>query len=327
MRKLASIQVVTNTRPAPRLDNLVYVEVGGWQCLVPKDMYPDGTKVVFFEPDALLPTDYDTGLLKKDTSTGVTRWLVKETNVRGNHTAGLVMPLDVVGVDGEPGQDVTASLGVVKYIAPSELQAMSGGEMIGPYSSRWCPKSDATRIQNYREHYDEIRRLDWDVSVKCDGTSRTVVNDGGKLRYFTRNNEITPTPELESITPTEELLALGDGYAIQSELVGPRIQTNSLQLPAPECKVFALWFRRRTIDRAEWPDFPNTVHEITDWEWPERYEDCFEKVRHLSGFYTPGCLDEGLVFCLQSHQDIPEWMTDETRRLKILNEAYTEKIG
>lgn len=324
MRKLASIQTVTNTRPAPRLDNLVYVEVGGWQCLVPKNTYPDGSRVVFFEPDALLPTNYGCEFLTKDTSTGQKRWLVKETSIKGNHTAGLVLPLETVGVDGQPGDDLTKQLDIAKYVSPTELQAMSGGTIIGPYIPRWCPKSDATRIQNYHEHYQEITHLAWDVSVKCDGSSRTVVNDNGKLRYFTRNNEITPTKELTTLTPTRQLLELGDGYAIQMELLGPRIQRNRLQLAAPQALVFALWYRHQSIDRADWPDFPNTVKEITDWNWPEHYEDCFQQTAKLAGNYTKNCLDEGLVFCLKSHQQIPDWMVDQTRRLKILNQNYTQ---
>lgn len=325
-RHLASIQVISKISDAPRLDRLEYLTVSGWKCLAPKGMYKEGDKVVFFEPDSLLPVNY--GVLKdEDNSTGVTRYRVRATNIRGNHTAGFVVPLDTAGVSGEVGDDVTDKLGVVKYLSPADIASYGGNGIIGKFVSFWCPKSDATRIQNYAEHYEDIRALDWDVSVKCDGTSRTLVNDGGKIRYFTRNNEIEPTELLEKVSPVEQLLELGDGFAVQYELLGPKIQANPLKLPEQVGKVFAVWYKRESIDRKDWPDFPETVKSVDDWVFPETYDEALVKVDGISGAYSEGRLDEGLVFCLKNHQELPDWFTDQTRRFKILNQSYVDSLG
>lgn len=324
-RKLASVQRVNEITPAKGLDKLELVSVVGWNSLAPKGMYKVGDKVVYFEPDSLLANNYGVPL-KEDKNTGLYR--VRSQKIRGNYSQGLILPLDVVGIDPETpfNTNVTEELGVIKYISIEDTisNVISGGP-IGAYQTRFAPKTDAIRIQNLANHYDEIKSLEWDVSVKCDGTSRTIVNDGGEIRYFSRNNEIAPNDGLKAVAPVDELIKLGDGWAIQFELLGPRIQSNRLALAEPLGLVFAVWNHRKNLDRADWPELPHTVREVTDWVFPDTYEEAIEKVNGLTGSYTDGRLDEGLVFCLKQGQEVPEWL-DETRRFKIINMEFAAMI-
>jgi len=55
MRKLASIQTIVDIQPIPKSDYLERVTVLGWHCVVKKDEFKVGDKIVYVEVDSILP--------------------------------------------------------------------------------------------------------------------------------------------------------------------------------------------------------------------------------------------------------------------------------
>ena len=55
MRKLASVQEITNITPIENADAIELATVLGWNCVVKKNEVSIGEKVVYFEIDSFLP--------------------------------------------------------------------------------------------------------------------------------------------------------------------------------------------------------------------------------------------------------------------------------
>lgn len=54
MNKLASIEVITEITKHPNADLLELTQVLGYTCIVPKDTFKVGEKIVFVSPDTIL---------------------------------------------------------------------------------------------------------------------------------------------------------------------------------------------------------------------------------------------------------------------------------
>lgn len=318
-RHLATVQTISSVRGVEHLDNLELATISGWEVLVPTGRFREGQRVVYFEPDSLTPNNYGVPL-KKDPASGL--FHVTSSTVRGVNTAGLVVSLEDAHVNENTPTNVNISgqLHVIKYTSPLELAA-NAGDVIGPYQTRFAPKTDATRIQNFASLYPEIARMTWEATVKADGTSRTVVNDRETIRYFTRNKEIKPTPVLIDASPINEIKDMGDGWCVQFELCGPKIQGNPLNLTHPTGFVFAVTYRGEYVPKKKWGErFEHVVKDV-EWEWPNTVEEAIHRVDGINSHYTEGRMDEGIVFYLANGQDRPHWL-DATRRIKIINPSY-----
>lgn len=115
MRKLASIQKVTNIRKHPNADTLDICNVLGWEVIIKTGDFKDGDWCVFYECDSVLPKHEIFAFLEKR------KYRIKTQKLRGIISQGLVMPISIIKtltgkeIKLEEGKDVTELLGVIKH--------------------------------------------------------------------------------------------------------------------------------------------------------------------------------------------------------------------
>lgn len=335
MRKLVTIQEITSIHPIANADRLETAKVLGWNIVVGKNEFEPGDKIVFFEIDSLLP-ETDPVFEKFQARSQKTVFVdgkeirghvVSTMKLRGVISQGLVMALSDFNIDPdtEIGTEVTDLLGVVKW----EEAIPVSSDIVGKFDSRFAPKSDAIRVQSLIENWDEIKQMDWEVTVKADGTSTTLINDDGKVRIFSRNWEISEDSTAFAVAKETGLIdeiTKHTGMAVQFELVGPGIQSNRLKLSKLTPLVFAVWDRGQKLKREEWPELmlENAVPLLGDeWRPQGTVEEMIEKVSGLRGSITKNVLDEGIVFHTVG-DNLPVWM-DRNANFKIINNKFLIK--
>lgn len=247
MRKLASVRTISAVRPIDGADAIEAVQVDGWQCVAKKGEFSQGDPCVYFEIDSFLPAGnpafafMESRGKQKDTH-GREGYRLRTIKLRGTLSQGLALPLSAVGVDdAQLGDDVTDAIGVTKWEPP--MPACLGGEAKGVIPG-WIRKTDQERIQNMPEILG--LELDYEVSVKLDGSSMTVYHRDGETGVCSRNLDLRETEgnSFWSVARRyglpEKLANIGN-VAIQGELIGPGIQGNQEKLSYHDMYVFDVW--------------------------------------------------------------------------------------
>ncbi|HMA78148.1 MAG TPA: RNA ligase (ATP) [Candidatus Paceibacterota bacterium] len=242
-RKLASIRLVTDILPHPNADRLEIAQVDGWTVVVGKGQFRRDQVVVFCEIDSMLPAREEFAFLAPSCSTigddDKVRYRIKSRKLRGVLSQGLVLPLSVLPEDAlvSLGDDVTDVLDIKKY----EPKLPDDRSVVGPFPS-CVPKTDQERIQNL--YMSMLQGGAFHCTEKLDGTSCTVVKLGGKIKICSRNYEIDQNrfgPIVRAVHNSGVLDCIQDGYAIQGEVCGPKIQGNRYKLPDSELFVFGVF--------------------------------------------------------------------------------------
>jgi RNA ligase (TIGR02306 family) len=163
--KLASIESITSIKHHSNADALDIVGVLGYECITVRDRYRVGDRVVFIQPDTVLPDKEWAQVFKKKSSR------VRAIKLRGEWSFGIVMGLTEVdsSVDlstVEVGTDISAHIGVFKYEPPAPTSLDAKGNL--PYNIQ---KTDEERFQNLIDKLPMGERVD--VTLKIDGQSAT----------------------------------------------------------------------------------------------------------------------------------------------------------
>jgi RNA ligase (TIGR02306 family) len=116
MRKLASIQEITNIKEIPKADKIEVATVLGWKVVVRKDEFKIGDKVVYIEIDSKLPPREEFSFLKDR------NYKVKTIKLRGQISQGIIFNLSILKNKKkyEIGDDVTDELGIKKILTQEE---------------------------------------------------------------------------------------------------------------------------------------------------------------------------------------------------------------
>lgn len=257
IRHLARVVTIDSIHPAQNADRLEITMVGGWQVVVRKSSFSPGDRTVFAEIDAAVPVDDPrfgiTGPMAEQATTidGTPRFVIRSVSLRGNLSQGMLFDIAAFPdlADTPVGTDVTDALGIVKF----DAELPDDSSFIGDFPSRFARKSDAERIQNLTVLWPDLTGHDWIATEKLDGTSVTLINDGGRVRVAGRNFEVVPEgqPIWDAVDVTEFLDATSDGDAVQGELVGPKIGGNRLGLDRPRFAVFAVYRQGRPVPRPD----------------------------------------------------------------------------
>jgi len=245
MKKLATIQKITELNPIPKADRIEVASVLGWKLVVKKGEFQAGDLCVYIVIDTLLPpTSWNEFL--HDKSDPEKKIRLRTVKMRGQISQGLALPMSILGdriTEFEEGDDVTQILGVEKYEKPIPTQ-LDGSMRCG--FPGLIPKTDEILVQNVPGVMEEMRGKTFYGTVKIDGTSGTFANLDGEIHACSRN-----TSWLESETNTywqmvkkynlkEVLLGAGD-IAIQGEVAGPSIQKNTAGLSEQQLFVFDVY--------------------------------------------------------------------------------------
>ena len=265
-RKMATVRRIDAILPIPDADRIEVAKVGGWQVVVGKGEFSAGEPVVFYEIDTFMPTDNQNYAFLAERGTKdmvvdgrpTVGHVLKTARLRGVYSQGLVLkpsavlPSSIPEYAYEKMADrmacVDSLVGVCEYVKP---QADTSVGFVGKYDPFIAPRTDAERIQNIDQRtFDLIKRTEYEVSVKVDGTSVSMVFDDrtNSFRIFSHNNEFDVSEGMGKIAYD---CATGQGLrafceanhmtTLQAELCGPKIQSDRLGLGRHRLFVFSIW--------------------------------------------------------------------------------------
>lgn len=256
-RKLVSVRKIGALRPIPNADAIDVAEIDGWEVVVKKGEFAQGDTCAYFEIDSFLPIRPEFEFLRKGCykkfEDGTEGFRLRTIKLRGQISQGLALPLagllaaDYFDFVGGPqvGDDITDAIGVTKYDPP--CAAVISGDARGVFPS-FIRKTDQERIQNlFNKLKEECADMEFEVSVKLDGSSMTVYLNADDYGVCSRNLNMSETGgnTMWKIARDSGLISALQGYgrniAIQGEIIGPGIQKNPEKLHAPGFYVFDVW--------------------------------------------------------------------------------------
>lgn len=195
---------------------------GKWKGIVRKAEVDLGLLVTVYLPDALIPPSDDMKFMEAN------NWRVRMRRFRGAPSEVLIVPLKIAG--GFVGLDCTDMLGVTKYHkpVPANLQGKAKGEFPG-----FIPKTDEPNYQNSegQEGIEKLAGKPFFITEKADGSSTTAFKYKGQFGLCSRNWELEKDEEngYWKVAIQHQLEErLPEGYAIQWETCGPKIQSNPM---------------------------------------------------------------------------------------------------
>lgn len=313
MRKLATVQIISDIKPIEGADRIEVASVLGWKVVIKKDEFKPGDPAVYCEVDSFLPVKPEFEFLRKSSykkmSDGSEGFRLKTIKLRGVISQGLLLP--VTAIPGYPevppvGTDVSDLLGVIKYEPP--VPAQLAGEVKGPFPG-FISKTDEERVQNLIDILPTYRDSLFYVTEKVDGTSITIYLKDGQFGICSRNLELVENPEntywrvVKELDIERKLRDLGRNIALQGELIGEGIQKNIYKLRGQTIKFFDAF----DIDKYEYFDYSSFISIIAQFglstvplvdasiKLPASVDDILMMANGPSAL-NPAANREGLVF-------------------------------
>ena len=244
MRKMASIRSIDNIEPITNADSIEVATVSGWKVVVKKGEFKTNDLVVYLEIDSWVPTSLAPFLSKgkePKVFNGVEGERLRTVKLRGQISQGLLLPIDCTTIsDGEgnvisvsEGDDVTEFLGIQKWERPLPTQLQ--GQAKGNFPS-FIRKTDQERCQNLQKNiFVDWKDLEWEISLKLDGSSLTGYYNNGETGICSRNLELMDNDEnsgnsfiqtFNSSGLKDAIKSIGRNVAVQGEMMGEKIQGN-----------------------------------------------------------------------------------------------------
>lgn len=244
-RHMASVKEILNISPIENADSIELATIDGWRSVVKKGQFNVGEKVVFCEPDSLLPDKPEFEFMRSK------HFRIRTCRLRGTTSQGICFPMSILP-DGTylVNDDVSELLGITKYEPPVPVQLR--GRVRCPIHRLAVPKTDEVRVQNIPKILEKYRGHEFNLTEKIDGTSMSVYMDPETgLHVCSRNVDLAPDFEhkfngdaywryaLEH--DIEEILKQLGNVALQGELFGEGIQKNKYGLKGLHYRVFNVW--------------------------------------------------------------------------------------
>lgn len=258
----ATIQIIDNIVPIQGADKIELANVLGWQCVVEKNKFQIGQKVIYVQIDTLLPYREHYAFLERsspfkeygleygeDVIPSVKYTRLKTAKFLGNISQGLLLSLSDYDIknDIEVGVDVSTLIGAIKYSKPIHISLC--GNAKGTFPS-FIQKTDEERIQNIVGNINKFDGKEVYMSIKIDGTSATyyylidkdefgicsrnmlMLEDGGSIyAQIAKRDNIKDNLK-------KYCLSIGKSIAIQGEIAGPSIQGNRMKLATQTLYLF-----------------------------------------------------------------------------------------
>lgn len=246
-RKLVTIRTISNILTIPNCDNIVLSIIDGWSVITKISEFSIGDSCVFFEIDSFLPEDPRYTFLKLSTFNTKPGHRIKSMKMKGVISQGLALPLSMFPeVDPTSKEDLAPTLGVIKYDNDTFLGGSNVGKTAGNFPS-FIPKTDQPRIQNLPHYFTSFTNETFEETLKLDGSSMTCYKVPTALNFFqkflsffksypkyhfgvcSRNQELKRTESSDFWATAIKLdieSKIPVGFAIQGEIIGPKIQSN-----------------------------------------------------------------------------------------------------
>jgi len=317
VRKLASVEVIRDIQPIEGYDKLQLVTVQGWQVVMniyetlgipfkePRNETNElkGTKVIFFEVDAVFPEDRYSQcdfwkFLKKTYMGGL---VIQKDFKNGIISQGMILPLSFLENDysnKEEGTIVTKELGILKFYAKNDperpkwykklekkpkhkKQDQDKTEFL-PFPEDILEKTDQLRVQSHLDLLEKAGpdRL-WTATQKFDGTSVQFFffqksEKERRVGICSRNREVNMVKREkfdadffhlnEKYQILKRLEELGLNISIQGECYGHKINGNRHQLAEKEIDLVV--FDIFDIDTKKFWSFDRVETLMSLWKIP-----------------------------------------------------------
>jgi len=345
MRKLVTIRTIDRLIPIDGCDNICLAVIDGWQVIVKKTEFVVGDSCLFFEIDSFIPiTDERFNSLKPTKFNGIEGYRLKTLKIRKTLSQGLALPLMMFPeIQDFFLEDYSEALGVVKY--DNSVAEAKGGVKSG-YSAwkfpSYIPKTDQERVQNLTSYFTTMKDEVFEETLKLDGSSITcfvmpkprtwiqkLLNKLGiktkltqEFRVCSRNLEIKePKDSTERQSDfwavakkykLDEKIPLG--YAVQGEMIGPKIQANHEKVHDLEVYAFDVY------------DIENSRYLLPD----ERREFCaiynIPHVPVINTDYKPFASDLQVLLARAEGQSINPGTISEGRVYKHVSKDISFKV-
>lgn len=247
MRKLATLEEIIEIKEHSNADAIELAIVRGWQSVVKKAEFKAGDQIIYCEIDSWIPHKIAPFLTRgNDTPKefeGIKGQRLKTARFRGEISQGLILSASLLPEDHsfQKGDDVAEVLGIIKWEPP--IPACLGGQVVGGFPTHLVRKTDQERVQNIFDKIDQA--ASWEISIKLDGSSVTILRYEGELRVCSRNWELQMNEDNAQNTLVQMAHAVGekilDGYAFQGELMGEGIQKNREKIRGHKWFVFDVY--------------------------------------------------------------------------------------
>lgn len=151
MRKLASIQKISDIKPIENAENIEVATVLGWQVVIAKkDNFKIGDMIIYVEVDSVMPDKPEYEFLRSR------KFRIRTIKLKGQVSMGLILPLSTLPTFVKDSykqidQDVTDLLGITKYLTPSEREEFTNQERL--------IKIEKNRLKKFMMRYSWFRRL------------------------------------------------------------------------------------------------------------------------------------------------------------------------
>lgn len=310
MRRLATVQQISELRPIEGADAIEVARINGWDVVVKKGDFKTDEMVVFCEVDSFLPIQPEYEFLRKSSykkmSDGTEGFRLKTIRLRGQLSQGLLinyqtliskLPPDENGHVDLPdmGEDVTEIMGIIKYEPP--VPACLAGQAKGNFPG-FLNKTDEERVQNIRSSmYERYRNKGnkYYITEKLDGSSCSIYLRGNEFGVCSRNLNLLETPDntfwkVARQYNIEEILREHSNYSgfqticLQGELIGEGVQKNPYESKGHEFHIFNLYFSDL--------DYYANIDELI--EFTQRYN-----LKHVPLLYKDINLPENSKACLE----------------------------
>jgi RNA ligase (TIGR02306 family) len=294
-RQLVTLETISDIKPIENADAIEVARVRGWDVVTKTGEFKPGDEVLYFEIDSFLPiSDPRFAFLEPRgvrVQEGVTGHVLKTVRLRGQYSQGLIKPVSEFP-EGIPE--------IAKFDPP--LPAGLEGTVEGQFLYEFAPKTDAERIQNLGRVLPEILAHEWIATEKIDGTSTTIVNDGGTIRICSRNWEISrPSARFDLADKLNLAEVLPIGHTLQGEYFGENIQSNPLGIKGTDFRAFNLYKKTDNgpvcIPFDLWPAalVPLQVP-VLPLTLPQTIDEIVEQADGLKSQISPQRLAEGIVW-------------------------------
>lgn len=261
--KLASIETISEILPHSNADNLAIAKVLGWQCIVKKDEFKAGDKIVFVVIDTILPANAPWSQFLKDKKNPDKSIRLKTIKLRGEYSQGLILPLSILPEAVQAwhlGADVGGELGIKKY--EKEIPTQLAGIALGGFPSHVVATTDEENgLSNPDLVQEVLSHPELTITLKLDGSSCTIIARDGEIWQVCSRRLSLKETESNGFWKAARQLKIPRGFtgAIQSELMGPGVQGNQLKLSEPTLFVFQI----RQNDRfLSYEEMQNITHNI-----------------------------------------------------------------
>ena len=314
MRKLASIQKISNIRDILGADKIQAADVLGWHVVIKKGEFKDNDTVVYCEPDSILPKENPNFAFLEGKP-------IRTKKMRGALSQGICFSLSVLP-DGhyEEGQDVTEVLGVVKFDPDANRNKNKKPLIEKP---DYVPTTDFTRCQTLQDYLKKFKGTKCVATEKLDGSSISFwLDDKDVFHVCGHYKEIFDQNDLYYRTALKykpHLEFMPRNIICQGELIGKRIQKNKYNLEAGDYRIYLydmLKYQNGISKFMNSDEFFMTARLFSLPTVPIAY-GCFE---------LPSTVDE-LTELSKGKSKLCERTQREGIVIKALNDIYTDDIG